>query len=105
MGYRGFVQLIGTCGHQWEVEAGTFAHGARTAKVKALACPVCGAKAGCSAEVDVTNGYGKQYGAWAVRAPATVTGFTDEWKTDHYGNRYAVKHETFEPYGPRWRTI
>ena len=104
MGYRGFTQYIGSCGHQWEVDAMTLTYGTQAERKSATMCPVpgCGCKAEVFASVDNTNGYGKEYGSNCVHAPTTKTGFTDEWRTDHHGNKYAVKHETFEPKGKRW---
>lgn len=65
-------------------------------------CPFCTKPARFYALVDVTNGYGVEYGGDAVDAPMKEIGFTDVWHEDHYQNRYATKHITFEPVGDRW---
>lgn len=104
MGYCGFTQYIGTCGHQWEVDATVLSYGTQAERKAVTKCPVpgCGCKAKVFADVDTTNGYGEEYGPDCVQVPMTKVGFTDEWRTDHYGNRYAVKHLTFKPRSKQW---
>lgn len=105
MSYEGFTQYIGHCGHQWEVNAGVLTYGSKRDRERAATCSVCGSKAAFWADVDVTNGYQQAGDPSSFRAPVRKVGFTDTWHTDHYGNRYAVKHPTFQPKGSRWRTF
>lgn len=97
MSFEGYFQKIGTCGHTWEDDASGYSYSSyrRT-------CPVCGAEEHMRALVDVTNGYGEEYGLDAVNAQTVETGFTDQWHVDHYGNKYATKHITYMPVGDRW---
>jgi hypothetical protein len=105
MGYRGIYQYIGRCGHTWDVDSGVLSYGTTDEKVVARTCPACKQTPVWYAVVDLTNGYGTQYGEDAVTAPLKEVGFTDSWHTDHYNNRYAIKHKTYEPVGPRWKLV
>lgn len=105
MGYRGMVQYIGACGHPWAIDDSVLSYGDAQERKAALQCPVCGKPAAHFATIDLTNGSGEQYGSNTVEAPTKEIGFTEEWKTDHHGNRYALKFVTVEPVGPRWEEI
>jgi hypothetical protein len=104
MGYSGYTQHIGACGHQWEVDSSVIIYGFRKERKKALICGVCGAKSKFTADVDVTNGSCQDGDETSFPAPMKKIGHTDTWHTDHYGNKYAVMAPTFEPVGDRWRT-
>lgn len=101
MSYEGYSQRIGECGHSWNVDDSIC--WSTTAEISAaLKCPTCNAMVKFVAHVDETNG-SRQVGdqsSWP--AEMKQTGFTDTWNTDHYGNKYAVKHPTYSPEGDRW---
>lgn len=105
MSYSGHYQYIGRCHHHWQVDGNVLTYGTSKEMSKARHCPVCNQPGVWFASVNTTNGYGLQYGEDAVDAPIERTGFTDMWHYDHYGNRYATKHDTFKPVGPRWKRV
>jgi hypothetical protein len=56
MGYRGFYQYIGKCGHRWDVDSMILSYGTNEEKAAARRCPVCKQKPEWFAVVDLTNG-------------------------------------------------
>lgn len=105
MSYEGYSQHIGECGHHWEIDSNVFSYGSTDDRENALNCPVCGKRARVSAMVDVTNGFREEGDPSSWPAKMKEVGFTDSWHEDHYGNKYATKHMTYEPVGKRWFDI
>lgn len=64
-------------------------------------CVICGEPNLYRHSVDQTNGYNKEYPS-TCEAPKTEIGFEDDWREDHYGNKYAVKIHLYEPVFPIW---
>lgn len=102
MGYKGYFQYIGECGHHWEIDSSVFIYGTKAEKEKALRCPVCGDHAHHLARVDETNGFEQEGDPLSWPAKMKEVGFTNVWHEDHYGNKYATKHPTYDPVGWRW---
>jgi hypothetical protein len=67
-------------------------------------CPVCDSTSGHTHFIDETNGY-EENDPSTYPAPSESVGFDDDWKVDHYGNRYAVKIHKYRPVGLEWKTI
>lgn len=82
MSFEGFYQRLCATGHLHEDDV--YAEG--SAKV----CPRCQAPFVWENLVDQTNGYYEDDPS-TYRHPLEVDGWDDEWRTDHYGNKYAVK--------------
>lgn len=92
MSYEGYTQYLCEAGHKYDVDLFS---------TKDI-CPVCGKEPKYEAEVDQTNGIDED-DPNTFPAPTKETGFTDTWKVDHYGNKYALKHIMYEPeVGSRW---
>lgn len=50
--------------------------------------------------VDLTNGSSDEdYGE------KEEIGFADQWKEDHYGNKYALRVPLYKPIGEKWRKV
>lgn len=48
--------------------------------------------------VDTTNGYDEE----TEEKNKIEIGYYDQWKTDHYGNKYAVKVKKYKPIDEKW---
>ena len=94
MGYSGFREYLCASGH----------YSTRDAYDDDLSkCPDCGGPLTHYHGVDQTNGYDESE-PYSCCAPKEVIGFDDEWRTDHHGNRYAVKKVRFRPISA-WRVL
>ncbi len=96
MGYRGSEERLCENGHHmiWDTHNASYPN----------KCNVCGGKFAHWHSIDNTNGYYED-DPDTYQAAVREIGFTDEWKTDHYGNRYAVKHLRYAPARESaWRT-
>lgn len=56
----------------------------------------CGGKMAYRHSIDHTNGYIEDDPS-TQPAPVQDDGWDDDWKEDHYGNRYALKMPKFKP--------
>lgn len=89
MSYEGYSEHLCGEGHYTATGAYYFEEG----------CP-CGKPFVFSHSVDQTNGV--EYDEEEVPLPSTIPypfkgdGFTDIWKKDHYGNKYALKRLKFK---------
>lgn len=100
MSYEGYTQYLCSNGHTWKLDAGEFLE---PSSIK-FNCPKCGAKPTHYADVDETNGFVEDDPS-TFDAPLTVIRQEDEWHTDHYGNRYAIRIPIHGvPANSRWRT-
>lgn len=59
-------------------------------------CPYCNAPPAYNCSVDTTNGYDENDPS-SHEPTVEEVGFTDIWKEDHYGNKYAVKLMHYKP--------
>lgn len=91
MSYEGYEEFLCANGHyhctgSWDEELAS--------------CPFCKAPIAYSNNVDVTNGEDESE-PWTMPAPKEEIGFDDDWRQDHYGNKYAVKVIRYDPID-RW---
>lgn len=66
-------------------------------------CPFCKAPMAFSNSVDVTNGEVEEE-PWSMPAPKSEIGFDDDWREDHYGNKYALKVPRYKALD-RWHDL
>lgn len=97
MSYEGYTEFLCKNGHYYCVDIHAPA---------GEVCPICGEKAAYSSEVDLTNGENEN-DPYSMPAPRKLIGYSDEWRLDHYGNRYAIKHGLYAPKmgSKRWKSI
>ena len=68
-----------------------------------IVCPTCSKDWAFYHGVDQTNGY-EEGRDFTYPAKKDDAGFTDLWKEDHYGNKYASKQMKYKPVkGSAWR--
>ena len=91
MSYEGVEQFICPAGHFYEIDSRALMYGDAVCE-----CPVCTATPVWVCSVNYTNGYYEE-GPQTYSGPRQEIGFEDDWKVDHYGNKYAVKILLFKP--------
>jgi hypothetical protein len=96
MSYEGYTEYLCPNGHRWK---GTDRY-SDTDLANSEICSFCKEKADRLHHVCTTNGEkdaDDDPKCHTRPAPIVAVGFDDNWKKDHYGNRYAEKVEKFEP--------
>ncbi len=98
MSFEGYYQYICVDGHQCSGDIWSLGDGKE--------CPECWCCAPFEFEhmVDQTNGIVEDDPS-TFAAPMKEVGFTDTWRTDHYGNKYATKTRTYVPEGSEWKRL
>lgn len=98
MSYEGYTQYICGGAHLWQED--DTGHNYGDEKL----CPVCRREPLWSADVDLTNGERPEL-LYTMPAPVRELAPEDQWKVDHYGNRYAVRIKRYLPdhSTKRWR--
>jgi hypothetical protein len=88
MSFEGFYEYICEKGHYKSVDVYNDSHSG--------SCDKCGSKWGYSHLVDQTNGY-EEDNSSTYPAPKLTYSVEDEWKEDHYGNKYAISISLYAP--------
>ncbi len=94
MSFEGYYEYLCPNKHHWSCdvrdEGGPY-------------CPVCNENPALYRLVDETNGVVEDDPS-TMASPLLEVGFQDDWKVDHYQNRYAVKIKCYEPIHPNdWK--
>lgn len=94
MSYEGYEQYICPNKHSWERDARSNDE---------CVCPVCREAPEFYHDVETTNGVCESIPS-SLPADMNEVGFEDDWRTDHYGNRYAIKIPHYVPANPaQWK--
>ncbi len=92
MSYEGYREYLCRTGHFFTVDAYEDAP---------TTCPQCGEAIGYTHSVDVTNGPIEDQPS-TLPGPKELIERQDDWRTDHYGNRYAIQIPIYRPLGTEW---
>jgi hypothetical protein len=93
MSYEGSVEYLCQDGHRSVVDCW---------EDRLVKCR-CGAAMAYRHSIDHTNGVEDDNPA-TMPAPTEEIGFTDIWREDHYGNRYAIKDVKYRA-GEHWLPV
>jgi hypothetical protein len=102
MSYEGYAEFLCKSGHYWTMSYSEESFLENRSAPNIYTCPHCGLRPSMYHDVNETNGIDED-DPNTLPAKKKEIGFDDEWRIDHYGNKYAVKIIKFKPIGKHWK--